>query len=57
MDFDLLDLKECTDMQLKNNKFQQRDKECESKFCQKRINIEMNKEEERKEILKMLKRL
>lgn len=57
MDLDLLDLKECTDMQLKNNHFQQRDNECETKFCQKRIKIEMNKEEERKEVLEMLKRL
>ncbi|WP_275676906.1 hypothetical protein [Neobacillus drentensis] len=44
-------------MQVENQNIQQRDKECETKFCKKRMNIEMNKEEERKEILEMLKRL
>jgi len=42
----------------KNNKnLEQHKKDCECKFCKKRANIEMNKEEERKEIAEMLKRL
>jgi len=42
----------------KNNKdLEQPIKECEYKFSKKRANIEMKKEEERKEIVEMLKHL
>ncbi|MEH7120879.1 hypothetical protein V7128_26250 [Neobacillus vireti] len=44
-------------MREKNKNLQQHDEDCETKFCKKRINIEMNIEEERKEILEMLKHL
>ncbi|WP_285857711.1 hypothetical protein [Neobacillus cucumis] len=44
-------------MNKENINLKQHDKDCECKFCKKRVNIEMNKEEERKEIVKMLKRI
>ncbi|MBV7509148.1 hypothetical protein KW850_28635 [Bacillus sp. sid0103] len=44
-------------MDNKNKNLEQHDKECECKFCQKRAIIEMKKEDDRKEIVEMLKRL
>ncbi|MEH7086279.1 hypothetical protein V7139_26650 [Neobacillus drentensis] len=44
-------------MEKENKNLEQHDKDCECKFCQKRAIIEMNKEDERKEIVEMLKRI
>ena len=40
-----------------NKNLEQHNKDCECEFCKKRANIEMKKEEERKEIVEMLKRI